>query len=180
VFFDKATTVTRIVGYYRVLEGALLGAADVGRWIGWENALNEFRDRQRRGLLRWRCTEDCLSARSGGREAVDRRELRCRYECVRRALTFSAGHRYWELTYCAFLGLSVLCVGLYCYVSRPLSAGSAALLSLAALLVLLSAFWNGRMVWQLIWGRHSYSANAKFWKQILSVREQDALQGAGR
>ena len=42
IFFDKASTITRIVGYYRVLEKMILST---GRhwYIGWENALAEFR-----------------------------------------------------------------------------------------------------------------------------------------
>ncbi|MEX2220120.1 MAG: hypothetical protein WD749_15325 [Phycisphaerales bacterium] len=35
VFFDKATTVTRIVGYKRILEGFLLGLDEVNRSVGW-------------------------------------------------------------------------------------------------------------------------------------------------
>ena len=48
IFFDKATTITRIVGYSRVLEQLLTGQARAKncKYVGWENALREFRKRE--------------------------------------------------------------------------------------------------------------------------------------
>jgi len=45
IFFDKATTITRIVGYSRILEHLLAGQCALS-YIGWENALREFRRRE--------------------------------------------------------------------------------------------------------------------------------------
>jgi hypothetical protein len=39
VFFDKATTIARIVGYYRVIEGLMLNQLRAASFPGWENAL---------------------------------------------------------------------------------------------------------------------------------------------
>lgn len=43
IFFDKATTITRIVGYFRQLEKIMLQKALAANFLGWENALAEFR-----------------------------------------------------------------------------------------------------------------------------------------
>ena len=53
VFFDKATTITRIVGYSRLLEGMLRRPGDdTFAYIGWENALAAFRlEQQPRSLV---------------------------------------------------------------------------------------------------------------------------------
>jgi len=53
IFLDKAITISRIVGYYRILERVLIQivtndssytTAQGYRYIGWENALREFRN----------------------------------------------------------------------------------------------------------------------------------------
>ncbi len=43
IFFDKATSINRIVGYIRVLETAFLSPQRLRKFIGWENALAEYR-----------------------------------------------------------------------------------------------------------------------------------------
>jgi hypothetical protein len=48
IFFDKATTITRIVGFYRIIEYKLLNIKDVRHeFIGWENSLYLLRYYQR-------------------------------------------------------------------------------------------------------------------------------------
>ena len=50
IFFDKATTITRIVGYYRVLEQMIIGSTNPApNYIGWESALAKVRDDPARG-----------------------------------------------------------------------------------------------------------------------------------
>lgn len=52
IFFDKATTITRIVGYYRILEQMIIeSGASVPNYIGWETALAKVRDDPERGKL---------------------------------------------------------------------------------------------------------------------------------
>lgn len=46
VFLDKATTITRIVGYYRVLENFFLDKNLQKYYIGWENSLKMFREKE--------------------------------------------------------------------------------------------------------------------------------------
>lgn len=50
IFFDKATTITRIVGYYRVLEQMIICRTNPApNYIGWESALAKVRDDPARG-----------------------------------------------------------------------------------------------------------------------------------
>ena len=51
-FFDKASSITRIVGYYRILEQIVL-QKDRHQYLGWESSLAAFRDQQERGLLKY-------------------------------------------------------------------------------------------------------------------------------
>ncbi|HHJ19552.1 MAG TPA: hypothetical protein ENJ84_06950 [Gammaproteobacteria bacterium] len=50
IFFDKAKTISRIVGYYRVLE-ELVNGSECYKYIGWENSLEKFRQHQQAGEL---------------------------------------------------------------------------------------------------------------------------------
>lgn len=43
IFFDKAQTVSRLVGYYQILECFSLGKYDKNKFIGWENSLSLLR-----------------------------------------------------------------------------------------------------------------------------------------
>lgn len=44
IFFDKAQTISRIVGYYQLLECFSLGKCDPDKFIGWENSLSRLRE----------------------------------------------------------------------------------------------------------------------------------------
>lgn len=151
IFFDKATTITRIVGYYRILEKAILKPHSVKGFIGWENALARFREQQHAGRL----------GLPPGR--VRKRPI-CRFIEL---IVLKTTHRYWMLIYYTFFGLSVLCLTLYLH-----QEVSIMLVSLATIIVLISAAWNAWVVSELIWGRNSYKANEILWKDILEVVEE--------
>lgn len=53
IFFNKATTVTRIIGYYQILEDFNLERND-GKFIGWENSLRKLREygREREKIIK--------------------------------------------------------------------------------------------------------------------------------
>lgn len=51
--FDKATTVTRIVGYCRILEKLINDQVLAKKYVGWENALRIFREEQKEGRLKF-------------------------------------------------------------------------------------------------------------------------------
>ena len=51
IFFDKATTITRVVGYYRILESLILDNCTAENYMGWENSLRL--SRKMRKKRRW-------------------------------------------------------------------------------------------------------------------------------
>lgn len=164
VFFDKATTITRIVGYSRVLEQLVLGQQVAGNFVGWENALRTFRDAQIRGHLEH-------SSFTGMRDLLGK---------LWRLLRFKTGHRYWLIANIVFATLSA------CSLSLPMITRSYALATktntiqvpisiLLPLWLIFTAtlFAQCLIIWSLIHGRHSYDANEKFWKTILQLRRAE-------
>jgi len=84
VFFDKATTITRIVGYFRILEKIILKKIVLSNFPGWERGLSEFRKIP---------TEEKIN-----------------YIKLLKILTLQTSNRYWVITYYIFLSLSSLCL----------------------------------------------------------------------
>jgi len=84
IFFDKATTITRIVGYFRLLENIVLGKVDPPIYFGWENALGESRKQYLKGKI------------------IDLRLFKI--------LIFRTTHRYWTIIYYIFFFLSLVCL----------------------------------------------------------------------
>jgi hypothetical protein len=147
IFFDKATTITRIIGYYRILEKLLLGLCTAKNFVGWENALGMFRDWQENNRLE---------------KPFDKPE----FKHIFKIGILRTSHLYWVVAYYIFFGLSTLCAAfstVYMKENRWIGFVSAAI-------VLLSAIWNGRVVLHLIYGRNSYNSNEKFWEKILKVQ----------
>jgi hypothetical protein len=166
IFFDKATTITRIVGYYRVLEKAILCPHSVKRFVGWETALGVFRKKQERDprLPLWEQTK-----RLGKLIGFS----------LKLALSETT-HRYWLITYYTFYGLSVVCVLLslcfvvYLHFTKPTGSVTGVVLGLlpsgiAAIVTLISAAHNADVVNELIQGRNSYDRNEELWKEVLGV-----------
>jgi hypothetical protein len=142
IFFDKAMTISRIVGYYRNLERLIL-KSHTANFRGWENALNRFRRLQEQGRLKHRS------------------RLR-----LKELLPHRLPHRYWILTYATFFGLSILCLAMSFF-----SQVNMAIFYLVLFVVLISAIWNAWVISELIWGRYSYRANERYWKKILKVKK---------
>lgn len=152
VFFDKATTITRIVGYYRILEKLSLGHYTAKNFMGWENALGEFRNRQQSGTL-----------------FLPEKQLNNPWlHGLCNVLMLRTTHPYWIISYYTFFALSGLCV----VTSTILLKGvSLLMVSVPVVLFLMSIWWNMRTVWHLIEGRHSYDCNEQFWIQILELEQ---------
>jgi len=91
-FYDKATTVTRIVGYYRVLE-KILTRQGTFRYVGWENALDEYRKKYGNSI-------------SHPMRRRFRAYLRDAFQAIPLLLKFSRTHRYWVINWFTFFGLS--------------------------------------------------------------------------
>jgi hypothetical protein len=156
IFFDKATTITRIVGYYRILEKLVLDMQySVSNFTGWENSLREFRLLQGQGKL------VCPSKQCKGFS------LR-----VRDVFRLKAGHRYWLICYVIFFALSLLCIvvslALAIVFRNWLFLGMAIFTSM---IFAASAYSNLRMVHELIYGRSQYNCRECYWEQILGVPE---------
>lgn len=155
IFFEKAKTITRIVGYYRVLEKSILGKISiVSGFQGWENAQSMFRDFERRGKL------DELEAKFKSTQKSSDSQL----EKIIKLVTLQASP-YWMLVYIIFLLLSLVCLSMSI---SSLSGDISLPIYVAIIFIIISAIWKGLSVWQLVWGRHSYDLNEYFWEQILS------------
>lgn len=161
IFFDKATTITRIVGYYRVIERMLSEYPNSGiRYIGYEQALERYRwaDDQR-GRQE---TPDC--------EAVTRLKAE-RAEYYEKAGTGRARgirYKYWYVNWVTFLVLSTLSCLLSLYFLVVGKADLLALLvpvaGLAIVAVTLAA--TGGVLHAITKGKYSYFENHCLWENI--------------
>lgn len=158
IFFDKATTITRIVGYYRVLEKLILGDCEAAKNTSWENGLREFRNRQESGELN--PPEDLVDSGL------------CRWFDI---FLLRTTHRYWVITYYTFLVLSGSCLAVSIATIKGVWFFA---LPTPTLMVLISALWNARVLRQLIYGRYSYDCNEYFWNAIVTTRPRGGLTAA--
>jgi len=159
VFFDKALTISRIVGYFLILEQLLLRKPQESLvFCGWENALERHRELQKTKAL--------------SRTAIPKKGLIA-------VFALRGSHRYWALVYYAFLGVSVLCLALS--IVAGLTAAEAnqtmqdrhmclwiVLWAVGFLIVGASALVNGRLLTHLVCGMYSYDTNALLWAKVLS------------
>lgn len=151
IFFDKATTITRIVGYYRIIESLLINDKKQPiRYIGWENALREFRRRQ---------NEVDISAFVVSSEKRSILDL---------FFTFSTAHTFWVIIWHTYFLLSLLC-WLLSLLSNEHSWPDIVLLTTTAIIMCFSVFITGRMVWRLVYGRNSYDVNERIWEIIIGA-----------
>lgn len=150
IFFDKATTITRIVGYYRVLEEALLTPSAMKGFKGWERALRQFRQLQKDGGLKY----------------IDESTT-----TIWQILMLRTSHPYWVLTYYSFAGLSFLCLTLNIYATDRSNLPMVILSLAATALVAVTAYWNMRLLLRLISGANSYRANEIFWRKLLHLAD---------
>lgn len=159
VFFDKARTITRCVGYVRALEAILLGE-NVPNFIGWERALKEWRHRS---------IAEGRSKRPGLREA-------------KRAL-LDARTNYWILVYWTFAGVSAVCILVSALVffqrshlEGNIGEGSYVVhlvfLIAGCLLWLVSALHNAHVLYDLMNqnGKKTYLHAEILWRQILGMK----------
>lgn len=158
-FFDKAKTITRIVGYFRILELVALVQAgeackDISRFLAWENSVSEYR-RWERGRL--------LQKKDYGEKP--------RLGEVAKAIVLAQSQRYWSLANYTYATLCALCLLISAAKLWPLNPNS-----LPSLLWLASAFafaytlsWNTAIWYTLMWGRHSYKATEAYWRRILNA-----------
>lgn len=145
IFFDKATTITRIVGYVRIIEYILSHENQtVYRYVGWENALDEFREKQKVSF------SDAMRG-------------------LWKLVTLRTTHRYWMITWATFLALSVvswlLGSGAFWgeFTISKLLLIEALLPGISTLLVLLNTLY---LLSQLVGGSYSYEASSQLWDKV--------------
>ncbi len=165
IFFDKALSITRIVGYLRLLEEMFLESSAQGtEFLGWQTAMAKFRAFRKQEM-------------SKAKSAKIQNGLR---EHPGMILRLHTTQRYWVLVYYTFLMTSILCLflALVSDIFLFLSTGNGTDLGLAAiecaliLIFMLVTFkvasWNLRMLFELIEGKHNYENVYKFWVYIHS------------
>lgn len=157
LFFDKATTITRIVGYQKVLEKIIINPASVRNFTGWENALVIFRGRQQQKILQKKKDKRFLETyKISFKERIS-------------LLTYLTSVRYWLICYLVFLFLSWLCISMsiFYFLHQPFNGILLFIISGLALLTVFSSWWNGKLFCYLARGRYSSRINEFLWKQII-------------
>jgi hypothetical protein len=146
IFFDKATTITRMVAYLVVLERIISGD-NTYRFLGWENAIFKYRDLASE-IKGWDRVKHYWKGIASGVAAL---------------APLRSVNRYWMLCWLTFAGLSAasLWLGLSSS-STPLYAFSAVLSAGIAISTLL-------LLMQLVGGNASYKANVNKWEKYLST-----------
>jgi len=170
IFFDKATTITRIVGYFRVLEEIAVGSSRY-RYFGWETALSDFRRRQPRiqpSIIQIKRTDEGLRLYSSVK--TDRGTL---IKYARRALRIVLiyeKNRYWICSWYTFFILSLFCFITFVSVSITDIKSSYGLLFMTVIvgiILLLSVGFTFGHLYNLIFGKYSYRACEVYWRRIL-------------
>jgi hypothetical protein len=150
VFFDKATTITRIVGYSRLLE-AMLRRPDqtmTFAYVGWENALAVFRLEQQPRLRKQKLADYRRGISLG----------------FRHGLTFKSTQRYWIINWYTFLLLGVAC-WIVAWRSGMSAFSFEGLVAAAALI--LSTIHNLSVLGHLVKGDYSYDGVQEIWRRVL-------------
>ncbi len=148
IFFDKASTITRIVGYYRQLEKMILAQGD-HRYLGWEQSLSEFRKWQEEGKF-----VDLFNSKDSESKKTFK------------LLQLQTAHRYWVINWYTFLALSVTCLFLGAFPLGYINTGVSGIL---AIVVVFSAIKLFRDISKLVFGTSSYNANEIYWEKVLEV-----------
>ncbi len=162
IFFDKATTITRIVAYTRHLEAGLAriaaGSAARPGLRGWENALGVWRRAQAAKPL------PVLVAILRG--------LLSAFWIAPRLLFTRSLHRYWIVNWITFFALSTVCLAL---------AGTTALairwtfwVALAGVLCVAGS--AAETLRELLDGKYSFDENERMWDLV--IREVEAQLSA--
>lgn len=141
IFFDKAKTISRIVGYYRILESYLLGDLKIDRYRGWENSLAQFRRRI-----------GTSSRQTALKNAHAKKE-------EKKTL------RYWSFINAIFVLLCITCI----LISYKIGINQRILIA-TIVIVAFSFGFNTRLIYHLTMGRQSYTFHEEFWRIILKVK----------
>jgi len=171
IFFDKATSITRIVGYQRILE-KLLKKQDEYEYIGYENALAEFRKNEKRAWKKIRGEE--------------KKEEKKKDNSDGQALLLTR-HRYWVINWITFLILSLICLIGYVFLSKNnqivdltlpfgihfLAPKLTVWITPPFALVIFCLAYTYWLFLLLTHGRLSYNNCTKIWQHILAKTKEE-------
>jgi hypothetical protein len=149
IFFDKASSITRIVGYLRVLE-TLLAQNTGRRYQGWENALKTFREKEARDKHHFLVEPFVVIA-----HAI------C---AVWPLVDFRRQHRYWAINWLSFCGLGICSL----YMAHS-SGADPSLVILFAVFFLGACVHNADVLWCLIQGNFRYDKREELWEEVLKA-----------
>jgi hypothetical protein len=153
VFFDKATTITRIVGYFRILEKLILNTLEAKQFKGWENNLAKFRTYVQND-------KDNNDTKKGDSNKENK------IKTLFNIMSFRTTNRYWVITYYTFLLLSAVCwLG-------SLKEAHMLFISFSGIIILISVIYNLNILYSLIHGKYSYNFNEHIWEQVLEVAKK--------
>jgi hypothetical protein len=148
IFFDKASSITRIVGYMRILEDLLVGDKRF-HYQGWENALREFRKAEKQDQYHF---------------LVEPFPMMWHALCALWPLVdFRRQHCYWAINWLSFCGLGICSL----YMAHLRGADSRISLLFAVFFVG-ACIHNADVLWNLIGGKFAYDRREKLWRTILS------------
>lgn len=158
IFFDKATTITRIVGYYRVLE-RMISYPNYGiKHIGYECALAFYRiEDDGGGHKKMKDSERCKKLREELKETSKSKNIR---------------HRYWIINWYTYLMLSIIC----CLISIIIIFKSNGFHYSLIISIIAFSFviFTARKIWKLLKsvtnGDYSYNENHIFWEYIHEIK----------
>jgi len=168
IFFDKATTITRIVGYYRVIERMIAEShrCNIG-YIGYERALALYRQEDdARGKTRRSGSDSAQDITVSDQGSHSHKKIR---------------HRYWMINWCTYMILSFLCCVLsffFLSLGRP-DICVYLMPSLAFVVVLLFALLTWKLLRQVTRGVYSYDENHEFWEFIHRKHAPASMEAKG-
>jgi len=161
IFFDKATTITRIVGYQRILEKQMCANEEIYNLQGYENSLSYFRANEKDAWDKIR------------NEFIETRPP------IRDVFLLKIRHRFWMLNFYTFALLSLTCcIGSYILLSNdgtdlylPFGKGiyfPSTIWAIGALIVyIFCVVYTWSLVYSLTRGKLSYECCALKWEKIL-------------
>jgi hypothetical protein len=162
-FFDKATTITRLVGYTMCLENQL--ASENPKYIGYETALKTFRQQEDEAK-----NSSAKKTRFSIRDAWRKLYLSYKHIHIKelfKLVFLRTRHRYWMINWYTFFALTVICCLLpfrFGLKIRPFNWEKLPWY-LAFLALALSIIFTSKIVFSLTHGKYSYERVFEFWKE---------------
>lgn len=153
IFFDKGSTITRIVGYLRILEAMIIVKREAPyKYWGWENSLQVFRDKEKKERGKVKLNEYMVEF------------ARDMWKGFYQGLLFRSTQKYWSLCWYTFLILSTTSL----WLSFPKDGASKSGLWYSFFGISIFSFiYNLRVLGRLIGGSYSYKENHERWKKVL-------------